>query len=491
MSRQMVLLMVLFLLLSWAALASAAGFNVANYTCTNLGGVPRTFSPSNPEMNFMAYSLSEQGQISGVGYWADIGGGGPPTINQEVLLQCGYAGFGPASFSGGPYGVAPIVSNNSYYDNSGMPTSGTHWNTGLAFDNDRLKSFVGNDSGKFVFSGSGGVPGGGGSMTAGGHLWTSGSYTSPSALSSLGNGWINDNGLVVGGDGGNFGGWGTGVAYDSNTNTTLATFAGPALYVNNAGQVTGCNYNGGIGTAGYVWNQGATTYWGAGTTSLASAGVLSAQSISQSGRYVAAFGGTTSSTTGVLYDAASRSVVQSIAGEAYAVNNNGWMGGDTETDWLGNFDGTAWLWDGTTQHDLDAEIHARFPSTSAYTICAVWGINNSSQILVWGLQTGTDAMESFLLNGNPGDANIDGKVDIGDLSKVLTSYDKTGMTWGDGDFNGDGSVNISDLSVVLTNYDHTYSSGAAGIKAVPEPSMLVLAVGGIVALLAYAWRKRT
>ena len=54
----------------------------------------------------------------------------------------------------------------------------------------------------------------------------------------------------------------------------------------------------------------------------------------------------------------------------------------------------------------------------------------------------------------PGDANLDGKVDINDLSSVLTNYDKsTGMTWSDGDFNGDGKVDINDLSIVLTNYD--------------------------------------
>ena len=46
-------------------------------------------------------------------------------------------------------------------------------------------------------------------------------------------------------------------------------------------------------------------------------------------------------------------------------------------------------------------------------------------------------------------------MDINDLSKVLTNYDKTGMTWAQGDFNGDGTVDINDLSNVLTNYDKT------------------------------------
>jgi hypothetical protein len=71
----------------------------------------------------------------------------------------------------------------------------------------------------------------------------------------------------------------------------------------------------------------------------------------------------------------------------------------------------------------------------------------------------------------PGDANLDGTVNINDLSKVLTNYDKSGMFWADGDFDGNGTVNIDDLSKVLTNYDKT---AGAGLRAVPEPSTAIL-----------------
>ena len=74
-------------------------------------------------------------------------------------------------------------------------------------------------------------------------------------------------------------------------------------------------------------------------------------------------------------------------------------------------------------------------------------------------------------NTFPGDANYDGVVNINDLSKVLTNYDKTGKAWADGDFNFDGTVNVSDLSIVLTNYDKT---AGASLVPVPEPSTLVL-----------------
>ena len=51
-----------------------------------------------------------------------------------------------------------------------------------------------------------------------------------------------------------------------------------------------------------------------------------------------------------------------------------------------------------------------------------------------------------------GDANLDGTVNIDDLTIVLANYDKTGMTWAQGDFNNSGTVDISDLSNVLANY---------------------------------------
>jgi hypothetical protein len=90
---------------------------------------------------------------------------------------------------------------------------------------------------------------------------------------------------------------------------------------------------------------------------------------------------------------------------------------------------------------------------------------------------------------SPGDANLDGKVDITDLGKGLTNYDKSGLTWSDGDFDGSGNVDVQDLGKVLTNYDKT-ASAAAGIKAVPEPSTLVLLGVSSIALLGCAWRRR-
>jgi hypothetical protein len=87
----------------------------------------------------------------------------------------------------------------------------------------------------------------------------------------------------------------------------------------------------------------------------------------------------------------------------------------------------------------------------------------------------------------PGDANLDGTVNGTDLNTVLSDYNLTGMTWFQGDFNGDGTVNGADLNVVLSNYNLALAASAAAA----EPSALVILGVGAVALLGYAWRRRT
>ena len=53
----------------------------------------------------------------------------------------------------------------------------------------------------------------------------------------------------------------------------------------------------------------------------------------------------------------------------------------------------------------------------------------------------------------PGDANLDGKVDINDLTIVLAHYNQAGMSWAPGDFTGGGTVDINDLTIVLAHYN--------------------------------------
>ena len=72
-----------------------------------------------------------------------------------------------------------------------------------------------------------------------------------------------------------------------------------------------------------------------------------------------------------------------------------------------------------------------------------------------------------------GDANLDGKVDINDLTKVLTSYNQsTGMSWGTGDFNDDQKVDINDLTIVLANFDTDLRRRPRRLVPVREPVLL-------------------
>ena len=102
------------------------------------------------------------------------------------------------------------------------------------------------------------------------------------------------------------------------------------------------------------------------------------------------------------------------------------------------------------------------------------------------LDSAGDGVETVLF----GDANLDGNVDINDLTVVLANYGQTGMTWTQGEFTGSGTVDINDLTIVLANYGQTDGSSAIGLSAVPEPGAMAILAAGAAGLLACAWRRR-
>ena len=93
-----------------------------------------------------------------------------------------------------------------------------------------------------------------------------------------------------------------------------------------------------------------------------------------------------------------------------------------------------------------------------------------------------------------GDVNLDGRVDINDLTSVLGNYGNVGMTWTQGSLDGDptGTVDINDLTIVLNAYGSTVAaSGGIGVSAVPEPSTIALLLAATACLFAWARRRRS
>jgi probable HAF family extracellular repeat protein len=174
---------------------------------------------------------------------------------------------------------------------------------------------------------------------------------------------------------------------------------------------------------------------------------------------------------------------------AYAINNLGQVVGVSANDWGTRANPRAFLWTSAAgMKDLNTLIS---PAAQAnWTLEAAQAISSNGYIAGYGIN-GSGATHAFLLKpALPGDANLDGTVDIGDLSKVLASYDKSGLQWADGDFDGNGTVDITDLSKILANYDKTATASAAGITAVPEPATLLLLASGLIALAVRTRRIR-
>jgi fibronectin-binding autotransporter adhesin len=87
-----------------------------------------------------------------------------------------------------------------------------------------------------------------------------------------------------------------------------------------------------------------------------------------------------------------------------------------------------------------------------------------------------------------GDANLDGKVDIGDLGLLAGAWQQAGKVWFDGDFTYNGTVDIGDLGLLAGNWQKGVGSGQLLVSfdqamaqfaafdgvVVPEPTGLAL-----------------
>ena len=61
---------------------------------------------------------------------------------------------------------------------------------------------------------------------------------------------------------------------------------------------------------------------------------------------------------------------------------------------------------------------------------------------------------------------------------------------GRGDFNGDGKVDVNDLTILLSSFGETLGASSLSVAGVPEPSSLILVGVGAVGLFGFVCRRR-
>jgi hypothetical protein len=308
------------------------------------------------------------------------------------------------------------------------------------------------------------------------YVWNGTTYakTDNSNLTETSPAGVSSGGLVFGYNNAATVSW----AYDLNTSRyyTVATSSSGDTWptgANAAGYVVGST-NG----LGYVWQESNQSY-----STISGASALNG--ISENSQYLA---GETTGGQAALYSPSGTLLGSYWSGEATFVNDNGLVVGDTTT-----IDGGG----GNSNPRAMAYINGQTVDlTTAYapagvTFVACDGLNDVGQILVSNSYSVAVGVEIWLLTpALPGDANLDGKVDVNDLTIVLTNFGQTGMSWETGDFTGDGKVDVNDLTIVLAHFGQSSGSIAAGPAAVPEPGMLAIVATALVGLLVYAARRR-
>lgn len=156
---------------------------------------------------------------------------------------------------------------------------------------------------------------------------------------------------------------------------------------------------------------------------------------------------------------------------AAGINDQGYIVG------LSEFSDQHWHWHAFLYHgdqgmlDLNDRIHPGL----GWELRNAIAINDVGQIVGYAQN-----QNGFLLTpADPGDADLDGDVDLSDLGALATNYGASSAArWWTGDFDSDGDVDLSDLGLLATNYGAGQAQAFADFQSlsVPEPALATFAL---------------
>jgi hypothetical protein len=126
---------------------------------------------------------------------------------------------------------------------------------------------------------------------------------------------------------------------------------------------------------------------------------------------------------------------------------------DRITDQIRSARGTSAPWDGNGITSSVAALDQQF---------ALGSVDNAALGLSTFLGHDIDTSSILIRFTYVGDANLDGRVSIADLSILASNWQQSDRSWFHGDFDYSGTVTIADLSLLASNWQAGVPSGSTG-----------------------------